>query len=150
MKYRILFLSLLLAAVLTAFPAFASAATVVDSGTFGTNLTWSLDSDGTLTVSGNGKIPNNYYSDWPWKDHIPSIQRLELSSGITEIGYRAFYNHSALEEVIFPDTLENIRSQAFQSCGMLRSIHFPSALNSIEDGAFQYCYGLRSVTFPKK
>ena len=36
----------------------ASAAEIVDSGNCGDNLTWTLDSEGTLTISGNGSMEN--------------------------------------------------------------------------------------------
>ncbi len=41
-------------------PMFSSAATIVDYGTCGDNMTWTLDSDGTLTVSGMG-VMNDYF-----------------------------------------------------------------------------------------
>ena len=54
MRKRIL--SLLLAALLLlgAAPTAAHAAGTVASGTCGENLTWTLDEEGTLTISGTG------------------------------------------------------------------------------------------------
>ena len=43
----------------------AAAATIVDSGTCGSNLTWTLDSEGTLTISGEGEMDG--YLSSPWK-----------------------------------------------------------------------------------
>ena len=47
---------------------FASAADIVESGECGaegSNLTWTLDSEGTLTISGEGEMPKWKYSDSP-------------------------------------------------------------------------------------
>ena len=43
---------------------------IVESGTCGDNLTWSLDSEGTLIISGTGKMKNYYFdaSPTPWAD----------------------------------------------------------------------------------
>ena len=44
----------LFVAILLTLPVNARAAEIVDSGTCGDNLTWSLDNGGTLTISGTG------------------------------------------------------------------------------------------------
>ena len=52
-------LSILLALLLLLTPLLAlpvSAAELVDSGTCGKNLTWTLDDEGTLTISGTGEM----------------------------------------------------------------------------------------------
>ena len=52
-------LVLLLTILLFALPVGnALAADIVDSGTCGTNLSWTLDSDGVLTISGTGPMDN--------------------------------------------------------------------------------------------
>ncbi len=59
-KRHLKVLSILLTVVLIicSVPAFSvsSAAATVKSGTCGTNLTWTLDSNGTLTISGTGNM----------------------------------------------------------------------------------------------
>ena len=51
-----------------------ASATIVESGTCGDNLTWTLDDEGTLTISGTGDMFNyNYYSHFhryfPWDSY---------------------------------------------------------------------------------
>lgn len=48
-------LAVMLAAVVLDVPKIIALAAVVDSGTCGTNLTWTLDDNGTLTISGTGR-----------------------------------------------------------------------------------------------
>ena len=70
--------------LLGAMPLFSSAATIVDSGTCGDNLTWTLDSDGLLTISGSGAMEDysfNYgpvsYSNAPWSGSVPKAARVK-------------------------------------------------------------------------
>ena len=57
-------------------PAEVQAATV-KSGTCGTNLTWTLDDTGTLTISGTGYMRNYDDDDPPWYDYTDSVFRYE-------------------------------------------------------------------------
>ena len=56
MKKRILCLALVMVMIFTLLPMSAFAADVVASGTCGEKLTWTLDSEGTLTISGTGAM----------------------------------------------------------------------------------------------
>lgn len=49
---------------------------VVDSGTCGESLTWTLDNQGTLTISGNGEMCYWWNEeDVPWYNHRSSIKK---------------------------------------------------------------------------
>ena len=68
------FTALMLAlCMLTALTAEIFAADIIDSGYCGgegdgTNLTWTLDSDGVLTISGNGRMQSwTDISSLPWQ-----------------------------------------------------------------------------------
>ena len=65
-----LLVCLVLLTALLPLPAAASAK-VLDSGTCGSNVRWALTDDGTLTISGSGKLAalemlfrNNQSEDW--------------------------------------------------------------------------------------
>ena len=51
---------ILIISIFMTFVPYIYAATVVDSGTCGDNATWSLNSSGTLTISGTGEIYDGY------------------------------------------------------------------------------------------
>lgn len=56
MRKRIISMLLAIVMVVGLKPVTASAANVVANGDCGTGVTWSLDSDDVLTISGNGLI----------------------------------------------------------------------------------------------
>ena len=66
---------------------------IVASGNSG-DIHWSLDDQGTLTISGQGRVPNYYStgSGAPWKagDLKLQIQNLVVEEGITYLGQFAF------------------------------------------------------------
>ena len=144
----------------------ASAAEVVDSGTCGTNLTWVFDSEGTLTVSGNGDMAVSNY-EWPWYSFRNEISTLVIQEGVTSVGGGAFQgcfcltkvelskSVNKIEELAFsacempsitlPESIESIGDEAFYYCWHLTDIDIPSNLTNISDSAFRMCFGLKSI-----
>ena len=51
-----------LSTVRTAPTFYADGSSIVDSGTCGDNLTWTLDDAGTLTISGTGKMTSHEWT----------------------------------------------------------------------------------------
>ncbi len=123
--------------------------TIVDSGTCGNNLTWVLTKDGTLTISGKGKM-----EDWPdrgnspWYDVRKAIKKIIITDGVTTIGNWAFYFCSSLTEVSIPDSVTSIGESAFYFCNSLKEINIPDGVTSIGESAFYNCYSLKEVNIP--
>ena len=149
-------LSILLAAVmvLTMLPLglvdMAYAATVVDSGTCGDKLTWSLSDDGTLTISGTGKMKDygdNYgMSVAPWYVGSSQVKTVIIEDGVTSIGDRAFDGCTKLTRVVIPDSVTSIGYSSFRGCYSLPSVAIPDSVTSIGDSAFAYCKALTGIT----
>ena len=74
-----------------------------------------------------------------------SIVGMEMSSGVTSIGYQAFYQCSNLISITIPNSVTSIDDKAFNGCTSLTSITIPEGVTSIGNGAFQNCSGLTSV-----
>ena len=149
MKKRVLSVFLVLCFVLTLLPAaFADSST---SGACGDNLTWTLDGDGTLTISGTGKMwDSDYYNDYdvPWADFLASIEKVVISKGVTSIGNEAFKWCERLTNVTIPDSITSIGNSAFYDCSSLTSVTIPDSVTSIGEWAFYGCSSLTSVTIP--
>ena len=65
----------------------ASNASIVESGTCGANLTWALDEDGVLTISGTGAMDD--YSNStpaPWEQRKSSVTTVVMATGVTSVG----------------------------------------------------------------
>ncbi len=148
---KVLVLLALLAAVcgLLTFSAAAESA-VVESGTCGENLTWTLDAAGTLTVSGTGAMEDFSYSGGtPWHQSRSSIKAVVIESGVTSIGGFAFYGCSSLTSITLPQGLTAIGDRAFQFCSCLTGITIPEGVTTIGGFAFSGCSSLISITLPQ-
>ena len=118
------------------------------SGTCGENLTWVLEENGTLTVSGAGEMYNYARDSEPWKDYQSSITTVYIENGVSSIGDCAFESCEALTDVTIADSVTSIGKNAFACCGGLTSVAIPSSVTSIGEYAFQYCSSLKTVAIP--
>ena len=128
----------------------AGAADIVDSGTCGDNLTWTLDSDGILTISGAGAMDDWTEGNSPWYAQRRKIITAIIDDGITAISNYAFSNCSNLASVTIPHSVTSIGWYAFSRCVALTGVAIPNSVASIDIGAFYGCKSLTSVTIPDK
>ncbi|MBR3053931.1 MAG: hypothetical protein IKG59_07400, partial [Firmicutes bacterium] len=98
---RVLSVLLVLCLIVTLMPGLAQTvwADEIAGGSIGDGLTWSLDSDGVMTISGNGALPDYKNSQPEWYSYRESIYKVVLEPGITIIGYGAFSMYTALTSV---------------------------------------------------
>lgn len=107
MKKRILGLITLIA-MLTVFISLVHAAEIAEEGECGKNITWTLDSEGTLTISGEGEMANR-----SWRYCNEDIKKGIISDGVTNIVEKAFYNCTNIDSVVIPDSVTKIGNAAF-------------------------------------
>ncbi len=126
----------------------AQAATTA-SGTCGTNLTWTLDDTGTLTISGSGFMTDyTYSSKSPWYSYRSSISKVVITDGIYSVGSYAFYSHTAITAVTLPDSVCEIGNSSFYGCSALSQITLPDVLNTLGTYTFYKCTALTSIEVP--
>ena len=120
-------------------------------GANGDNLTWALDSDGVLTISGAGAMANysQYSQKAPWADCKNDISGVVIETGVTSIGDYAFESCSAITSISIPTGLTSVGDCAFHFCSGLTEITIPDGVRSIGNYAFSGCSGLTSVMIPK-
>ena len=152
------------AAAVVALTALAGAMTVsadtVDSGTCG-DLSWTLDSEGVLTFSGQGDMdsPNvdsgslesnigDYPNIYTYKEHKDAIKEVKIEEGATSIGFCAFYKFPNLETVILPSTITEfsgikslVNNEENSAAGAAPITHF-----AFYSYAFAECTSLKSLT----
>ncbi|MBQ9078527.1 MAG: leucine-rich repeat protein [Ruminococcus sp.] len=122
--------------------AFAESETkVLSSGTCGAqgdNLTWTLDSEGTLTISGKGEMTDcGETFITPWSSYTENIVSVIIEDGVTTIGHTMFYDCSNLTSVTIPDSVTSIGDGAFEGCTKLNSIKIPDSVTEIGGSAFK-------------
>lgn len=127
---------------------------IVASGTCGENgknLTWELDKDGTLTISGSGNMQD--YNAWtnrvPWDYYKDNIKTVNVEDGVNYIGYVAFSRCYNLTTVKLGADVKTIGNSAFYMCNSLTEVELPSSLRDLEAYAFSYCEALEHIVIPQ-
>ena len=78
----------------------------------------------------------------------PNLKKVEIAEGVTNIGYRAFFECSGLTSINIPDSVTSIGNSAFAGCIGLTSINIPDSVTSIGIMAFMDCRGLTNINIP--
>lgn len=113
---------------------------VKDSGSCGTNLTWTLYDNNELVISGTGEMFDNYYEgNAPWYNYRGIIESIVISEGVTSIGAYAFQNCTALTLVELPDSLEHLGDYTFENCDSLISLKLPLNTKTVGFGVLRGC-----------
>ena len=148
---------------------------ILDSGTCGDNLSWQLDSSGTLTISGSGAMwdydseqPNKspwstsadkigrlviydgvtYIGTWAFQE-LRNLKRVDIPASVTLVGWGAFGKCTGLEEVYITEGLQSLSGSVFIECSSLKKVALPSSLESIGMFAFCACEAMTEVVIPK-
>ena len=84
-------------------------------------LTWIISDEGTLTVSGKGRMPDYSGSALaPWYDYKEQIQAVVIEEGVLSIGAYAFFDCENLAEVQLPGSLKQLGKDCFVGCDSLK------------------------------
>ena len=86
----------------------------VTTGTCGDNLTWNLDDDGTLTISGTGAMTSyTAFSNVPWYNSCSAIKKVVVGEGVTGIGTYAFSRCTGLTGIYFDGSAPTFGNNVF-------------------------------------
>lgn len=125
------------------------------------NIKWSF-SDGILTISGKGPMPDwDTSHGWqpalspaitPWYEAgiRLKIEQVIIEEGITTVGIQAFDRCMNLKKVMLADTVRVICASAFLRCKSLSEIHISNSVTHIRECAFCGCEVLKEITLPDK
>ena len=106
-------------------------------------------SDGVLTVSGRGDMPDYSASaDIPWYGNHLQVKKVVVEEGITSIGKNAFANFTLLTEVVLPSSLRRLGPFSFGRCASLAEITLPEGLEYIDFSVFHGCDSLKTLHIP--
>lgn len=109
-------------------------------------LTWTLDSEGTMTFTGNGAMTDYAFPEGgPWCYYEDSIRSVVINNGVTHIGAYAFFSCNNLTSVSIPLSVETIGEGAFYICTNLETVQISRAVREIGDSAFSGCTVLDGI-----
>ena len=121
------------------------AAAATYSGTYGENISWSLDTaTGVITFTGYGDMDPTTFA-LPWYEHRELIKEAVIQKGITSICDYCFYLCQNLEKVTIPEGVTWIGGSAFLSCDSLDSLTIPASLKAIGRSAFSFYHSPSEV-----
>ena len=112
-------------------------------------LTWTLDYDGKLTISGTGAMKDYDYGN----NQSPvcknwDVRKVVIEDGVTSIGKYAFSKCESLTNITISDSVTSIGDYAFEWCSRLTNITIPDSVTSIGSYAFSECSRLTNITIP--
>ena len=190
------FVCVMALAMSMAVPAFADYGVVVENGYMvgsyytdgyelgvyyegtqnGSNYSWKLDEDGTLSIRGVRMPDGNFSEAYAWckygfrypirkiifeegiqniglgftlgdyHKNSRAVEDVQIASSVKKIGREAFWECDRLKTVNIPNTVQYIGEAAFRGCDRLEAITIPSSVEDIEDKTFLNCISLRNVT----
>ncbi|MCF0135503.1 MAG: leucine-rich repeat domain-containing protein, partial [Lachnospiraceae bacterium] len=128
------------------------------SGVCGDDLTWELQENGTLVISGTGEMwsyditwydsAEKYITNAPWANSMESINSIIFSEGLTSIGHYAFFNLNNISSISIPNTVTHIGVCSFNGCENLSGqLVIPDSVTYIGDNAFA-ATGYSTVILP--
>ena len=147
---KILSLIFTLLIMVSVIPAVeVSAASVVASGSCGTSATWSLDSDGVLTIGGTGAMADytqtSFVADTPWWDNRNDIKKIVIEDGITSVGANAFLLCENVTSIEIGKDVTSIGKNGFRYLYALTSVTIPGNVKTIGDYSFNGCSKLANI-----
>lgn len=118
------------------------------SGICGDNLTWILNGDGKLTISGTGEMYSFEDEEPEWYESKSNIKEVIFNDGVTSVGDYAFSNCTSLTSVSMPNGLKKIGIAAFMNCNNIKILNIPNTVTTISKSAFSNCYYITKVSMP--
>lgn len=129
--------------------------TVLDSGSCGANLTYTIDSNGNLIIDGSGATDTYAVSGplAPWYSHNDIIKTIQIGSNVTSIDAFAFSGLTSLETIYWDATDCTINRGLYESPLLSfnvganeLSVIFGNGVENIPNDAFNDCTKLKNVT----
>lgn len=133
-KYFILYFLVLAICV---YSLSAKAAEILASGNCGeqgaeSSCRYTLDAQGVLRISGNGRIATNAFANWAFSGR-PEIKNNNLSG-------------NNIKQVVINNGITGISTNSFHGLGNLTTVTIPKSVTQIDSMAFHYDDALKNMT----
>ena len=145
---KLILAAMALALMISCVSIVSAEGTEIAGGKVNNRITWSLDDQGKLTITGTGAMPDYKYEQTPWAAYQNQILTVEIGDGITSVGKNSFRDCAMLTSAFLPEGLTKISQYGFSHCDRLAQVWLPSTLKTLEANTFDYCYSLVSIDLP--
>ncbi len=125
---------------------------VIKSGNLSANVAYSLTSDGVMSITGSGAMPNfASHNDQPWYSYNHMISKIVIGKDITSVGNYAFCYAQNVTEIVFEEgsKLTNVGVLSFFNVPKVKNVVLPETVKSINAYAFGDCFALENVYIPQ-
>ena len=115
----------------------------MEVGSLGKEIKYIIETDGTLTIYGNGNM-----NDYSWSSPVQNnkkVKTIEIHEGITHIGTYLFQGFSKVKEVYLPQSIESIGTQVFWESTSLQKVTIGRNVNKIQSNIFVLCSKLSEI-----
>lgn len=112
------------------------------TGECGEGLSYVLEDDGTLIITGTGKIADEAFRD------VPAIRNVVINEGVSDIGEMAFLDTWNIVTISFPQSIRTIGDSAFSVCRSLENVSIPEGVTSVGEGSFSCCFAMNELSIP--
>ncbi|MBR0355007.1 MAG: leucine-rich repeat protein [Oscillospiraceae bacterium] len=127
-----------------------AAPAIIDTGSCGEGLTWTLYEGGLLQIYGYGVMTDYERKGAPWYDYRAQITGLLIDCQVQYIGAYAFADCTRMawsdQQGGYTLSCRGIGDCAFLACYKIDYMDLGPSLTSIGRQAFDYCEGLKRVT----
>ena len=113
----------------------------------GSNLAWTLNSEGLLTISGEGEM-KDFSNSTPWYLYRSTIKQVIIEDDVTSFDDNAFNYLSELEKIVVGDGITTIEGGSFKTCKKLNTVVLGENITEIGNSAFRYCSSLKNIVIP--
>ena len=106
---------------------------------------WDTNGDGGLDYDEAAAV-TDLGGAFQYNENITSFDELQYFTGLTAIGYGAFYGCSNLTSIVIPEGVTSIGDNAFYNCNSLSgNLTIPNSVTSIGSWAFGGCTGFNGT-----
>lgn len=115
---------------------------ISDSGEWGNNLSWFIDTNNRLVIYGSGEMKTiETGEEYPWKHSKDTIKAVEIKEGVTSIAGEdttgAFSGMTNVSNAVLPKSMITIGASAFDHCN-LSEVFIPEGVVTI--GEYAFCH----------
>lgn len=123
------------------------------SGEICDGITWELDENYCLTISGIGSLADYEAASFPWRDYTDLITEVVIQEGISALHPNMFQGLQAVKSISFATSVTDISAIILSDCVSLEKLEIlnpvcimPAGMNSLGHPTTTLIYGYRDST----